>query len=299
MGNWLLYAATVIIWGSSWLGIKYQLGLVAPEVSVVYRFWIAALLMFAGCRMAGRSLYFPWRTHVDLALQGLPLFSINYLIFYFATAYLTSGLVAVAFSTIVGMNILFGALLLGNPVRRQALLGAAMGLSGLSLVFWHELAAFDLSSDGLVGLGLALIATIFASLGNIAAVRNQRLGIPVLQGAAWGMLYGAAFSTLVVVARGLPLTFDPSPLYVGTLIYLAVFASVIAFWCYLTLLGRIGPDRASYAGVLFPVVALMLSTMFENYAWTWPALAGVALVLAGNIVMQVRPASLVPVARRS
>ena len=285
MGNWVLYGATVLIWGSSWLGIKFQLGLVAPEVSVAYRFVIAAALLLGICLASGRSLRFSGRTHMFLALQGVPMFSINYMIFYVASDYLTSGLVAVTFSSIVAMNIVLGALFLGLPIRPRAVLGAALGMLGLGLVFWRDLAGFESSVAGLAGLALALLATSFASLGNIAAVRNHKAGVPVLQGTAIGMVYGAAFTLITCLARGLPFAFDPSPLYIGVLVYLAVLATVVAFLCYLTLLGRIGPDRAAYASVLLPVVALALSTVFEGYTWTWTAIAGLALVVAGNAIM--------------
>jgi drug/metabolite transporter (DMT)-like permease len=216
------------------------------------------------------------------------LFSINYIIFYFASFYLTSGLVAVAFSTIIVMNIAFGAMLLGAPIRPRVAWGAMLGLGGLILVFWPDLAAFDTSGPGLIGLGLSLIATVSASLGNVASARNQRAGIPVIQGNAFGMAYGAAFTTLVALLRGVPFDFDPAPLYVGSLLYLALFASVFAFGCYLTLLGRIGADRAAYVSVVFPVVALGLSTIFEDFEWTALAFAGVALILLGNIVVLTR-----------
>jgi drug/metabolite transporter (DMT)-like permease len=290
MNNLLLYLATVAIWGSSWLGIKYQLGVVAPEISVLYRFILAAAMLLGWCWLRGLRLRFTWRQHLGLASQGVPLFSLNYIIFYVATNYLTSGLVAVTFSTITVMNIAFGAVLLGAPIRPRVAIGAALGIAGLSLVFWPELAAFDTGSAGLIGLGLSLIATAFASLGNMASARNQRAGIPVMQGNAIGMVYGALCTLVIVLVRGVPFSFDPSPLYIGALAYLAVFATVIGFGCYLTLLGRIGADRAAYTSVVFPVVALGLSTVFEGFVWTAPALAGVALIVLGNVIVLARSA---------
>src|SRR5262245_11103573 len=161
MSNSLLYIATVAIWGSSWLAITYQLGTVAPEASIVYRFLLAAVILMAWCIMRGLRLRFPLRDHLFMALQGILLFSINYVIFYFATMYLTSGLVAVAFSTIVIMNIVFGALLLGLPIRPRVALAALFGLGGLVLVFWLEIAEFDLGDGWFAGLGLSVFA--FAS----------------------------------------------------------------------------------------------------------------------------------------
>jgi drug/metabolite transporter (DMT)-like permease len=298
MNNLLLYLATVAIWGSSWLGIKYQLGVVAPEISVLYRFIAAAALLLGWCWLRGLSLRFTWRQHLAIAAQGVLLFSLNYIIFYIATAYLTSGLVAVTYSTIIIMNIVFGALLLGAPIRPRVALGGLLGIAGLSLVFWPELSAFDTSSATLIGLGLSLVATGFASLGNMASARNQRAGIPVVQGNAVGLAYGAVCTLLVVTARGVPFAFDTSPLYIGAFAYLTLFATVIGFGCYLTLIGRIGADRAAYTGVVVPIVALGLSTVFEGFAWTPLALAGVALIVVGNVIVLARVPRRAPAAAK-
>lgn len=285
MTNALLYAVTVLFWGTSWLAIKFQLGVVAPEISIVYRFGAAALIMLAFCLATRRRLGFSLREHAFMAAQGLCLFSTNFLLIYSATQYLTSGLVAVAFSTITVITIVLGALFFGFPVRPRVAAGAACGLVGLGLVFWPEIRDFDLSAGGSLGLALALAGTGFASTGMLTNARNQRAGLPVISNNAWSMAYGFAFITLYSVVRGIPFTFDPSPAYVLSLLHLAVGATVIAFWTYLTLVGRIGPDGAAYSSVLFPIVALTLSTLFEGYAWTPLALAGVVLVLAGNVLV--------------
>jgi drug/metabolite transporter (DMT)-like permease len=285
MTNALLYAVTVLFWGTSWLAIKFQLGVVAPEVSIIYRFGASALIMLAFCLATRRRLGFSLREHAFMAAQGLCLFSTNFLLIYSATQYLTSGLVAVAFSTITVITIVLGALFFGFPVRPRVAAGAACGLAGIGLVFWPEIRAFDLSAGGSLGLALALAGTGFAATGMLTNARNQRAGLPVISNNAWSMAYGFAFITLYSVARGLPFTFDPSPAYMISLLHLAVGATVIGFWTYLTLVGRIGPDRASYASVLFPIVALTLSTLFEGFAWTPLALGGVVLVLAGNALV--------------
>jgi drug/metabolite transporter (DMT)-like permease len=288
MSNVLLYLATVAIWGSSWLAITWQLGRVAPEASIVYRFALSAALLIGWCVVRRLPLRYGARAHLFMALQGMLLFSVNYILFYFATFHIASGLVAVAFSTIVILNIGFGALLLSAPVRPRVAAGAVLGLGGLALVFWPDLQAFDSGSAAVAGLGLSLLATASASLGNVASARNQRAGIPVLQGNAFGMAYGAAFTLAVALARGVPFTFDWSPSYVVSLFYLALFASVFGFGCYLTLLGRIGADRAAYVSVVFPVVALGLSTVFEGFQWSRLAFAGVVLIVLGNLIVLTR-----------
>lgn len=288
--NALLYGLTVLFWGTSWLAIKFQLGVVAPEVSVVYRFAIAAALMLVVCVAARRPMRFSIADHAFMALQGLCLFSTNYFFIYLGSQYLTTGLVAVAFSTLVIMNILGGAALFRTPITARMVLGAGLGIGGIALVFWPEIVAFDLTKEGTLGLILSLIGTGFASLGMLTSAWNQqRRGLPVFASNAYGMLYGVAVVTLLSLARGNPFAFDPSPAYVLSLLYLAVFATVVAFWTYLTLVGRIGPGRAAYATVLVPVVALTLSTWFEGYRWTRLAALGVTLVLAGNAVILSRP----------
>lgn len=288
MNTALLYAGTVLIWGSTWLAIKYQLGLVAPEVSIAYRFLLAAVILISYCIATRKPMRYTLREHLSMAQLGLFLFSGNYFVFYLATYHLTTGLIAVAFSAIVVTNIIFGALFLGIPVRPRVALGAAFGMCGLVTIFWPEIETFDLADGGARGLLLSMTGTVLASVGNLTSATNQRRGLPVLQANGFGMAYGAAFMLALALVGGQSFTFDPSPLYVGTLIYLAVFGSVFAFGFYLTLLGRIGPDKAAYATVLFPVIALGLSTIFENYQWSGTAFAGMTLVLFGNILVLTR-----------
>lgn len=284
-----LYALTVLIWGTSWLAIKFQLGVVAPEVSVVYRFALAAAITLGFCLLARRRMAFSRADHGFMALQGVFLFSTNYFLIYLGSQHLTTGLVAVAFSTIVVMNIIGNSLLFRAALRPRVVAGAALGLGGITLVFWPEVAAFDLSRAGSLGLVLSLAGTASASLGMLTSAWNQRRrALPVIESNAFGMLYGCLFVTLLTLLRGSPFAFDPAWPYVLSLLYLAVFATVVGFWSYLTLLGRIGADRAAYATVLFPVVALALSTWFEGFQWSLPAALGIALVLLGNVLILTR-----------
>ena len=291
MVNLALYGTTVLVWGTTWIAMTYQLGVVSPALSVGYRFAIAALLVFAWAVLARQRLRFAWRTHLLLGAMGASMFCFNFFLFYLAAAHLTSGLLAVVFSTTAVMNIVNARILLGRRSEPRTLLGAALGIGGVAALFWPEVRSFDLGDAGFLGLLLSLGGTLSFSLGNIASARAQVLGLPILSCNAWGMAYGAAIMFALAAFTGAPLTFDPRFPYVASLLYLSVFGSVIAFAAYLTLLGRIGADRAAYATVLFPLVALVISTVVENYVWTPAALTGVVLVLAGNVLILVRPRS--------
>jgi drug/metabolite transporter (DMT)-like permease len=285
MQNAIFYVINVLIWGSTWLAIKFQLGVVAPELSVAYRFFLASALIFIYCAVRKLPLKFSWRQQSLLALQGVLLFSFNYILVYFAELYITSGLVAVIFSSVIILNVIFGALFLRNPVRVRVVIGALVGIGGLALIFWPELAGFDAGSGRALGLLMAIISSVSASLGNILSAYNQKQGLPVIQSNAYGMAYGAAVTLIVALVRGAEVTFDLSVPYVGSLLYLSLFGSVIAFGTYLTLLGRIGPDRAAYITILFPVVALLLSALFESLTMNAYQFAGVAFIIAGNVIV--------------
>ncbi len=282
-----LYALTVFIWGSTWYAITFQLGRVAPEVSVVYRFALASLLLLVYCIARRLNLRFSMRDHACMALQGLLLFGLNYVVFYRATGLMTSGLIAVVFSTIVLMNIFLSALFFGQRIEPAVTAGACVGLAGIGLVFWPELAGVAQLTT-VQGIGLCLLGTLLASLGNMSSVSNQRRALPVIQTNAFGMGYGALLMGIWAKLQGVAFGYDPSPAYTLSLLYLAVFGSIVAFGSYLTLLGRLGAARAAYATVVFPLVALAISTLFERYSWTLASLFGVALVLLGNLLVLAR-----------
>jgi drug/metabolite transporter (DMT)-like permease len=285
MNNLGLYLASVLIWGSTWLAITFQLGKVPPEVSVAYRFLLASALLFAWCRLRRLRLAFTLREHGWMALQGLLLFGANYVCVYLAEAQISSGLVALVFSLIVFMNIASTRLFFGTPVRPATLIGAIMGVGGVALVFLPELTHGTSRGHPLLGLSVAAGSTVLASLGNVAAARNQRHGLPVIQMNAYGMLYGALLVAAYAAAVGRPFVFDGSLHYLLSLLYLALFGSVLAFGAYLTLVGRIGADRAGYAGASIPIVAVVLSTLFEGLQWHLFTFVGIALCLAGNVLV--------------
>ena len=285
MQNAAFYLLTSLIWGSTWLVITFQLGVVAAEASIVYRFALAALLLMIYALARRLPMHFTPRQHAFIALQGTFLFSLNYILVYLAEQNLTSGLVAIVFSMLILSNVVLAAVFLRNPIRPRVVLGGVIGVAGLALVFGPELAGFAQGGLWRLGLLLSAAAVLSASVGNILSARNQRAGLPVVQTNAYGMAYGAAVTLVIAVVRGVSFTFDPSPSYILSLLYLAVFGSVIAFGTYLTLIGRMGVDRAAYIGVIFPLVALLLSMLFEGLNLGAVGLVGVALVAAGNILV--------------
>ncbi|HEV7986460.1 MAG TPA: DMT family transporter [Steroidobacteraceae bacterium] len=282
MSNFTLYAVSVVIWGSTWLVIKFQLGQVSPIVSVGWRFSLAALMLLIYSALRRRSLRFSVREHGWIALQGVLLFGINYIGVYLSEQYLVSGLVAVVFSLVVFTNALGMRLFFGLPIRLTAVLAATLGVTGVALIFGRELLSVRTSAGNeLRGLLLALAATLVASLGNMVATRNHRHGLPVMQVNAWSMLYGAVFVLVVALAGGEPLSFEFSWPYLASLLFLALFGSALAFGAYLTLMGRIGADRAAYTAVAIPIVALLLSTAFEQLRWHLETFTGVAACIGG------------------
>jgi len=288
-----LFITASLVWGSTWLAITFQLGTVAPEVSVTYRFALAALVLGLWCRATGRSLRFARARHPGIAAQGATMFGVNYVVIYWAEQYVTSGLVAVLFSSIVFMNIIASRLFFGTPLTARAMTGATLGVGGVALLFLPELVAAQSGGGAALGIALALLSALLSSIGNMFAVRNQQAGVPVLTGTAWGMAYGAAAAALAAAASGVSWTFDARPAYVGSLVYLALVGSIVAFIAYLTLVQRIGAGPASYTGVATPVLAMALSTLLEGYRWTWVAAAGVVLAVAGNVLV-LRPAPKTP-----
>ena len=216
----------MLIWGSTWLAIKFQLGAIDPVVSVAYRFILAAVILMLWCRVRRLNMRFAAKDHLFMALQCVFLFGINYGLFYAAERHLTSGLAAVIFSKILVMNMVNGAVFLGALFDMKVVAWGELGLAGITLVFRPELAGFHFGDSGLVGMLLCVAATYLASLGNIISARNQKNGLPVIQTNAWGMASGA---TLMLTVASLS---EKHFGFVNTPAYLAVFGSIMAFGCY-------------------------------------------------------------------
>ena len=280
-----LYITTVLIWGSTWLAIGFQLGDIAVELSLFYRFAIAALLMWLYVAYKKPDMRFNLTDHGFFILLAICNFGLNYLMLYWAQNYLTSAMASIAFSMLLVMNIVNTRLFFGKPISKRIYTGAVLAVLGITCLFWPQLQQFDLSNGALVGLLLALGGTFVASLGNMVSVRNSRKQIGVLQGNAWGMLYSAIGLALYVLINDVQFSLSAPTSYWLSLLYLSVFGTVIAFGCYFALLKNIGPEKASYVIVLFPLVAVTLSSFFENFEWHANTFTGFSLVLLGNAIV--------------
>lgn len=280
--NTILFITPALIWGSTWYAIKFQLGTVDPMLSVAYRFALAGLLLLLFCLLFKYNLRFSLRQHFFIFLQGLSLFGINYWLVYTAENYLTSGLVAVVFSLIIFLNIFFNRILLKGQVKREVVIGAVFGIVGTVLIFKKEFASFSLSDNNFYALFLSIGSVTLASLGNIISAYNQKKNLPVIQTNAFGMTYGALLMMIIALISGVEYTFDLSFSYTSSLIYLTIFGSIIAFTTYLKLLGNIGPDRSAYIILIIPVIAMIISTIFESYVWQRSAIIGIVLLITGN-----------------
>ena len=284
-----IYCGVVFAWSFSWIALHFQVGVVAPEVSVVWRFVLAAPVMFAIAAWRGENLGFAAKDHLWLASLGITLFSTNFTLFYYGGLYLASGLLAVVFSLASVINVWLGWLVLRAPIDRRVVAGGLLGVLGIAAMFYPQLAGTQYSHDVLVGLAFCVAGTFSFCFGNMISARLQRRGIPIFAASGYGMVYGAGALAAFAALRGHSFTIDPTPTYLGSLLYLAMIGSVMAFACYLTLLGRIGADRAAYSTVMFPVVALAVSTFYEGYTWSLASALGLVGVLAGNVLV-LRPA---------
>jgi drug/metabolite transporter (DMT)-like permease len=290
MSNTFLYIVSVAIWGSTWLAIEFQLGVVAPEVSIVYRYVLASLLLFIYCKYNGLNLIFKVKDHVWFAALGLLLFSLNYIFAYHAQEHITSALAAIAFSMMLWMNIVLSRVIFGTRATPRVLVGAALGITGIVVIFAPQVEVVSLGDTVFYGCVLSIAGALTASCGNMASQAAQTRALPVMQTNAWGMFYGALLTATAAVAGGHEFTFDATFTYIASLVYLAIFGSVIAFGAYLTLVGRIGAHRAGYAAVMWPVVALALSMAFEGLRLDAPIVVGTSFVLLGNLLVLKRGA---------
>lgn len=279
-----LYIITVIAWGTSWIAITLQAGTVDSVVSVFYRFLIASVVLLPVLYFTGRLQKVRRADHLWFFLQGCCLFSFNFICFYIASQYMASGLLSIMFSTAIFFNTINNRIFWGVKPSKAVYGAGVLGVIGLVLLFWEELRQTSASHELLLGIGLCALGTFSFSLGNMITVRHTNNGVKPLTSTAYGMPYGAIILLCIVLVSQTPLTWDSRPEYVYGLLYSAIIASVIAFSAYLTLINRIGANQAAYATVVFPVIALAISSVYEGYSWGVLNALGLVLVLFGNAV---------------
>jgi len=283
--DYALYLVSVLAWGFSWIALHYQVGVVAPPVSVVWRFAIAAPLMLVFAAWRGERLRFTLAEQPYLAGLGAAIFSVNFLLFYYAAQNVASGLLSIVFSLASIGNVALGSLIFGTRIERRVVIGGAFGVAGIAAMFAPELGGMRFGMAAQIGLALSLAGTLCFCIGNMLSLAAQRKRMPVFATIGWSMLYGVTFMTIFALVHGDAFAVDWSATYLGGLLYLAVIGSVLAFGVYFTLLGRIGAARAGYTTVMYPVVALVVSTFAENYHWSLLAVLGLAAVLTGNLLV--------------
>ncbi|EPO0899177.1 DMT family transporter [Citrobacter amalonaticus] len=290
--NALLYCLVVVIWGTTWIAIYLQQGPVAAPVSIFWRFAVATALMMLIMQIRGKLRTLSLRDHLFCLLQGSCVFCFNFWCFYTAAAWINTGLESVIFSMAVLFNAVNSFFFFGQKPPLRFYCAAALGLTGIVTLFWQDLMNSGFSGSLLLGIGLSALGTFGFSLGNMISLRHQKKGLEVMTTNSWAMLYGTLLIATIALLRGDNFTPQWTFSYIGALLYLAVFGSVIAFGAYFTLIGRIGASNAAYSTLLFPLVALSFSTVYEGYSWQVNAVAGLLLILVGNLVMFARPPAL-------
>ena len=273
-----------LIWGSTWLVIKDQIGSVPPSWSVTWRFIVAACSMAIVAMFRRETLRVSNTTLKVAALLGLLQFVMNFQFVYRAEHHLTSGIVAVVFGLLVVPNSLMAWFFLKQPVTRAFLAGSAVAGAGIVLLLLHEYRMAPPEGQVLVGIGLTTAALFSASSANVLQASPMARGVPMIPMLAWALLFGAILDAAFAWIVEGPPQFDFRPGYIFGVFYLGLIGSVLTFPLYFRLLQRLGAGRGAYNGVLVPVIAMLLSTVFEGYRWSVLALAGSALAMLGLVL---------------
>ncbi|PAJ75092.1 EamA family transporter [Pseudoalteromonas sp. NBT06-2] len=283
-----LYALMIFVWGFSWIAIKWQQGSTPMEVSILYRFLFAAIVMFIIGKAFNKLQSVKITDQKYFAVQGACLFCCNFLFFYSSTTYIASGLTAVIMATAPIFNAVHGRIFYGIKASNNFWFGAVIGLTGISLLFAGDLMQTNLSKEVLLGLFYALAGTWCFSIGNMISIRNNKNKVQPFTATSYAMIYGCITLLLIILFKGLSFEITLSTRYLASLAYLAIPASVIGFTVYLLLVDRIGANNASYLLVITPIVALIISSIFENYQWTVFSTLGLLCVVLGNVITQIK-----------
>jgi drug/metabolite transporter (DMT)-like permease len=279
------FLIVTLIWSSTWIVIRDQLGVVPPVWSVSYRFAAAGIGMVVLALIRGDSFRIGKAGQGIALVFGLFQVVLNFNLVYRAEAYVTSGLVAVTFALLIVPNALLGRIVLAQGVTPRFLAGSAVALVGVGLLFAHEVAVAPAGGHAVaIGLGLTLLGVLSASVSNVLQGSAVARTLPMPTVLAWGMLWGTAMNSLLGLATvGLPVG-DARVIYWVEVLYLGLVASALAFTLYFGMIRAIGPARAGYVNVLTPILAMAISTMFEGYRWSLLAGAGAVLAFAGLLI---------------
>lgn len=280
-----LFIATLLCWGPTWYIIKFQLGTVDPMVSVFYRFFLASVIILLFCIYKKINLRFSIKEHFFIAVLGIFLFNINYVIFYLSTQYLISGFVALCFSSILFMNVINNIIFHRSSPNIVTLIGGTIGTLGLIIIFYDEIITFEFSNGTSYGIFLGIIATYFASLGNLISAHTSKIKLEVIPVTGLGMFYGSISLVIYLILMGNSFSFEVSHQYIFSLIYLSIFGSVFGFSLYLTLIKKLGSNDAAYVAIIMPLVALVVSTFFEGLVWDLSLVLGAIMIVLGNIII--------------
>ncbi len=286
----LQFLTVVLIWGTTWIVIKFQLGSVNPSWSVTYRFATGGMALLAWCAIKGLPLTVPRHALPFLVLLGLFQFVMNFNFVYRSELYIPSGIPAVAFALLMVPNAILAWAFLGRKVSGRFVLGSALGIVGVGLLFAQQLSLPGSRADTLLGLGLVVAGILSASIANVMQASPKALTFPPITGLGWAMLIGAGMNAVLATLVAGPPQFDPAPSYWLGFLYLGVVASALAFALYFDLVRQMGPAEAAWTGVLIPMIAMAISTVVEDFQWTVMAIAGCVLALVGMVIALRQPA---------
>lgn len=284
MNNATLFSLCCLIWGSTWIAITYQVGHTSETFAVALRYLLASACLGLYCLYRGLPFKLPLHIHVKMAAVGFFLYSLNYTLLYMAQAHIISALLALMSSCIIYINVVLRRWWLKEPIRKEVVIGATFGLTGIVCLFVPEFSKVSLDFALATGLGIAFVSFLCASIGNVISERILTSGTPVIQMNFYAMSYAMVllFTTSLLLPE--KLVIPTSSEFYFSLLYLAIFGSVFAFGAYMKLLQQMGADKAAYVVLVYPMVALVISTFFEGYTWSALSVLGVFIVLTGNAI---------------
>lgn len=293
------FLLTGMIWGSTWWVITDQIDGVAPSWSVAIRFLVATPAIFLVARLMGKSLAIGRAGHLLALAVGIAQFCGNFNFVYRAELHLTSGIVAVMFTLLIVSNAVLGWLLLGQRITRNFVVGTCVAMAGISLLLWHEAGLNPLGGSIPLGIFWAVLGILAASIANVVQANPTGRSLPMVSLLAWAMLYGTIIDVaLAWITAGPPVLPDRTTFWLG-IGWLAIAGSVITFPLHYTLVREIGAGRAAYNGIVTVIVAMLLSTLFEDYRWNGLTIAGAVLAVIGlMIALRARQAKSQPIAAK-